>query len=186
MESVKQPSDLSGIEQSLPRASFEENAKSSLHHHCRNYYIGLWWVFFLISVNSMSTRGINAAWTAITFVDDSVHEIPDPDNENGTIVEAIPRLLIKSWYPFNAMSGMMYYIALVWSSFMVFFRLTLTILFKGIPNLLRVLLNVPFQFAGQFVLFLVDFCLRTVATFKGNSETFDGKLVECFQVAVKP
>lgn len=61
----------------------------------------------------MSKRKKHTAWTAITFVEDSVHEIPDPDNENSTIVEAIPRLLIKSWYPFNAMSGMTYYIALV-------------------------------------------------------------------------
>nr|QOI12086.1 Orco [Ips typographus] len=63
------------------------------------------------------------AWTAITFVEDSVHEIPDPDNENSTIVEAIPRLLIKSWYPFNAMSGMTYYIALVYQIYYVFFSM---------------------------------------------------------------
>jgi len=46
MEPVKQPSDLSGIQQPLPRSSFEENEKSSLHHHCRNYYIRLWYFFF--------------------------------------------------------------------------------------------------------------------------------------------
>lgn len=67
--------------------------------------------FYLLSIKLV--QSINVAWTAITFVEDSVHDIPDPDNENATIVEAIPRLLIKSWYPFNAMSGMTYYIALV-------------------------------------------------------------------------
>jgi hypothetical protein len=53
------------------------------------------------------------AWTSITFVGDSVHNIKDPDNENMTITEEIPRLLVKAWYPWNAMSGMPYYITLV-------------------------------------------------------------------------
>lgn len=44
---------------------------------------------------------------------ESVHFIKDPDNDNETITEEIPRLLIKSWYPFDAMSGMAYYGALV-------------------------------------------------------------------------
>jgi hypothetical protein len=30
-----------------------------------------------------------------------------------TITEEIPRLLVKAWYPWNAMSGMPYYITLV-------------------------------------------------------------------------
>lgn len=54
------------------------------------------------------------AWTSITFVGDSVHTIKDPDNENETMVEEIPRLLIKSWYPWNAMSGMAYYVSLIY------------------------------------------------------------------------
>lgn len=57
------------------------------------------------------------AWTSITFVGDSVHTIKDPENENETLVEEIPRLLIKSWYPFNAMSGMAYYASLIYQVF---------------------------------------------------------------------
>lgn len=53
-------------------------------------------------------------------------------------------------------------------------------LFQGVPNLLRILLNVSFQFTGQPVLFLVDFCLRTVATLERNSEAFDGNLLIVF------
>lgn len=40
--------------------------------------------------------------------------IKDPNNENETIAEEIPRLLIKSWYPWNAMSGMAYYVSLIY------------------------------------------------------------------------
>nr|QXE93250.1 odorant receptor 24 [Eucryptorrhynchus brandti] len=64
-----------------------------------------------------------SAWTGITFVGDSVHYIKDPDNVNETIPEEIPRLLVKSWYPFNAMSGMTYYIALVFQIYYVLFSL---------------------------------------------------------------
>ncbi|XP_048521698.1 odorant receptor coreceptor-like, partial [Dendroctonus ponderosae] len=64
-----------------------------------------------------------SAWTAITFVGESVHFIKDPDNDNETITEEIPRLLIKSWYPFDAMSGMTYYVALVFQIYYVFFSL---------------------------------------------------------------
>lgn len=53
---------------------------------------------------------------------------------------------------------------------------------QGVPNLLCVLLNVSFQFTGQPVLFLVDFCLRTIATLERNSEAFNGKFVNCFLV----
>lgn len=53
-----------------------------------------------------------SAWTTVTFLGDSVHNIKDPDNENMTITEEIPRLLVKSWYPFDAMSGMSYYMSL--------------------------------------------------------------------------
>lgn len=67
---------------------------------------------------------IFTAWTGITFVGDSVHNIKDPDNANETIVEEIPRLLIRSWYPWNAMSGTAHYASLVFQIYYVFFSLT--------------------------------------------------------------
>ncbi|KAJ8917386.1 hypothetical protein NQ315_002410 [Exocentrus adspersus] len=72
---------------------------------------------------SVTTILSAVAWTGITFVGESVHNIKDPYNENETITEEIPRLLIKSWYPWNAMSGMAYYITLVFQIYYVFFSL---------------------------------------------------------------
>ncbi|XP_049824774.1 odorant receptor coreceptor isoform X2 [Aethina tumida] len=63
------------------------------------------------------------AWTAITFVGDSVKSKKDPENENETITVEIPRLLIKSWYPWDAMSGTAYYATLVFQVYYVFFAL---------------------------------------------------------------
>lgn len=54
------------------------------------------------------------SWTTLTFVGDSVREIPDPETENGTITIPAPRLLMPSWYPFETMHGVGYIIALVW------------------------------------------------------------------------
>lgn len=54
---------------------------------------------------------------------DSVHTIIDPNNENETITEEIPRLLVKSWYPWDAMSGTAYYITLVFQIYYVLFSL---------------------------------------------------------------
>jgi gustatory receptor len=53
------------------------------------------------------------AWTAITFVGDSVHETKDPDNANETIIEDVPRLMLRSWYPWNALSGGGYVVSFV-------------------------------------------------------------------------
>lgn len=57
---------------------------------------------------------LNAAWTTITFFGDSVHTRKDPNNENETITEEVPRLLVRAWYPWDAMSGAAYYISLVY------------------------------------------------------------------------
>jgi hypothetical protein len=53
------------------------------------------------------------AWTAITFVGESVHETKDPDNTNETIIEEVPRLMLRSWYPWNALSGGGYVVSFV-------------------------------------------------------------------------
>uniref|UniRef100_A0A0U5AEG0 Odorant receptor n=1 Tax=Reticulitermes speratus TaxID=60591 RepID=A0A0U5AEG0_9NEOP len=53
------------------------------------------------------------AWTAITFIGDSVHEIRDPDNFNETIFEEVPRLMLRSWYPWNALSGGGYVVSFI-------------------------------------------------------------------------
>ena len=53
------------------------------------------------------------AWTSITFVGDSVREITDPDDGNLTITEEIPRLMVRAWYPWNAMEGGGYFVSLI-------------------------------------------------------------------------
>jgi gustatory receptor len=53
------------------------------------------------------------AWTIITFIGDSVHEIPDPENANETIFEEVPRLMLRSWYPWNALSGGGYVVSFI-------------------------------------------------------------------------
>lgn len=50
------------------------------------------------------------AWTTITFFGDSTKEIIDKAT-NETLFVTIPRLPLKSWYPWNAMSGTFYYIS---------------------------------------------------------------------------
>lgn len=76
----------------------------------------------LISVVSF-TAFSGTAWTAITFVGPSIHTTKDPENENETITEEIPRLLIKSWYPWNAMSGMPHLMSLGFQVYYVYFSL---------------------------------------------------------------
>ena len=53
------------------------------------------------------------AWTVITFFGESVHKIKDPDNMNETILEEVPRLMLRSWYPWNAMSGGGYVVSFI-------------------------------------------------------------------------
>lgn len=50
------------------------------------------------------------AWTTITFFGDSTKELIDKET-NATYYVEIPRLPLKSWYPWNPMSGMFYYIS---------------------------------------------------------------------------
>ena len=53
-------------------------------------------------------------WTTLTFIGDSVREITDPDNANETMTEEIPRLMVRAWYPWNAMGGGGYFVAFIY------------------------------------------------------------------------
>lgn len=50
---------------------------------------------------------IASAWTVITFFGDSVKGVFDKETNETYYVE-VPRLPIKSYYPWNAMSGIAY------------------------------------------------------------------------------
>ncbi|XP_049839717.1 odorant receptor coreceptor [Schistocerca gregaria] len=67
-------------------------------------------VMYVVSVTALSV----VSWTSITFMGDSTREVADPDNANETITEEVPRLMISTWYPFDASSGMGYMLAFVY------------------------------------------------------------------------
>nr|AKC58535.1 odorant co-receptor [Anomala corpulenta] len=77
----------------------------------------------LLIVIMIGTIGSWIAWTTITFFGDSVHTRKDPNNENETITEEVPRLLVRSWYPWDAMSGAAYYVSLVYQIYYVGFSM---------------------------------------------------------------
>lgn len=58
-------------------------------------------LFFVAGVTIFST----VSWTTLTFVGESVREVPDPESENGTMFIETPRLMLPSWYPFDVMHG---------------------------------------------------------------------------------
>lgn len=67
-------------------------------------------VLMLVMVCSL---GSCVAWTILTFFGESVTAKFDKST-NETYFVDIPRLPIKSWYPWNAMGGMMYIISFVY------------------------------------------------------------------------
>lgn len=54
------------------------------------------------------------AWTVITFVGESVREVPDPESENGTMFIETPRLMVPTWYPWDASDGVAHMATLVY------------------------------------------------------------------------
>ncbi|CAH4027686.1 unnamed protein product [Pieris brassicae] len=61
-------------------------------------------------------------WVTITFFGDSVRLILDKDT-NETLTEPAPRLPVKAWYPFNAMSGTMYIVAFIFQVYWLLFSM---------------------------------------------------------------
>ncbi|NP_001310774.1 Odorant receptor co-receptor [Cephus cinctus] len=53
------------------------------------------------------------AWTGITFVGDSVKKVTDPVT-NETMTVEIPRLMLRSWYPYDASHGMAHVLTLIY------------------------------------------------------------------------
>lgn len=75
--------------------------------HCNsNHSI---WVF----ISGVGTMVTAIGWTGCTFFGDSVKSIPDPENANETITVEIPRLMLRSWYPWDAMNGMPYMLSFI-------------------------------------------------------------------------
>ncbi|XP_026333801.1 odorant receptor coreceptor isoform X2 [Hyposmocoma kahamanoa] len=70
-------------------------------------------------------------WVTITFFGESVYMIMDKET-NETFTEPAPRLPLKAWYPFNAMSGTFYIVAFAFQVYWLLFAM-------AIANLLDVL-----------------------------------------------
>nr|AWW05228.1 odorant receptor co-receptor [Corythucha ciliata] len=64
------------------------------------------------------------AWTIITFLDEPVWEVTDPDNVNATITVEVPQLMIHAWYPWDARSGMAYMITFIYQLYWLFISLS--------------------------------------------------------------
>lgn len=60
------------------------------------------------------------SWTTITFIGDSVKKVTDPAT-NETIFVEIPRLMVRSWYPFDASHGMAHIMMLVYQFYWLLF-----------------------------------------------------------------
>ncbi|XP_058062808.1 odorant receptor coreceptor [Anopheles bellator] len=62
------------------------------------------------------------AWVTITFFGDSVRNVLDKET-NETYTIDIPRLPIKSWYPWNAMSGPAYIFSFIYQIYFLLFSM---------------------------------------------------------------
>ncbi|XP_050353359.1 odorant receptor coreceptor [Nymphalis io] len=63
-------------------------------------------------------------WVTITFFGDSVRFLMDKET-NETLTEPVPRLPLKAWYPFDAMSGTMYIVAFVFQIYWLLFSMAI-------------------------------------------------------------
>nr|QHN69127.1 odorant receptor coreceptor [Sirex nitobei] len=62
------------------------------------------------------------SWTGITFVGDSVKKVKDPVT-NETMMVEIPRLMLRSWYPFDPSHGMTHILVLIYQFYWLLFTM---------------------------------------------------------------
>nr|QQL94666.1 olfactory receptor coreceptor [Adelphocoris suturalis] len=62
-------------------------------------------------------------WTTVTFLDDPVWDKTDPDNVNETISVEIPQLMVYAWYPWDAKTGMTYFMTFALQLYWLFITL---------------------------------------------------------------
>lgn len=76
-------------------------------------------LFAVMATTVLSTL----SWTTITFIGDSVKKVIDPVTNETTTVE-IPRLMLRSWYPYDASSGMAHVLTLVYQFYWLLITMT--------------------------------------------------------------
>jgi len=67
----------------------------------------------LLIIVSIVTIFTTISWTTITFFGESVWKVPDPETFNQTMYVSVPRLMLHSWYPWDASHGLGYIVAFV-------------------------------------------------------------------------
>lgn len=67
----------------------------------------------LLIIVSVVTIFTTLSWTIITFFGESVWEVPDPETFNQTMTVKVPRLMLHSWYPWDASQGLGYLVAFI-------------------------------------------------------------------------
>lgn len=91
----------------------------------------------LLFLVTLTTCSISVFWTTLTFFGDSVKMMKITPTANVTLCTngginyainetcavEIPRLLIKSWYPWNAMSGTAYYFTLAFQFYYLLYSM---------------------------------------------------------------
>ncbi|XP_054004546.1 odorant receptor coreceptor [Hylaeus anthracinus] len=60
------------------------------------------------------------SWTTLTFIEEPVKKIIDPVTNETTFVE-IPRLLVRSWYPYDAKHGMAHILTFIFQYYWLLF-----------------------------------------------------------------
>lgn len=67
----------------------------------------------LLIIVSAVTIFSTISWTGLTFFGESVWEVPNPETFNETMTVPIPRLMVNSYYPWDASHGLGYFVAFV-------------------------------------------------------------------------
>jgi gustatory receptor len=67
----------------------------------------------LLIIVSVVTIFTTISWTTITFFGESTWKVPNPETFNETMSVPIPRLMLHSWYPWDASHGLGYIIAFI-------------------------------------------------------------------------
>ncbi|KAF9408475.1 hypothetical protein HW555_011861 [Spodoptera exigua] len=77
-------------------------------------------LYFICGMTVLSV----VCWVTLTFFGESVRLITSKET-NETLTEVAPRLPLKAWYPFNAMSGTMYIIAFAFQVYWLLFSMAI-------------------------------------------------------------
>ncbi|XP_050548961.1 odorant receptor coreceptor [Daktulosphaira vitifoliae] len=92
--------------------------------HSRFHSISLARMRQLLVIVSIVTIFATISWTTITFFDDNVWDVPNPETFNETMAVQVPKLMLRSWYPWDASHGIGYIVAFVYQFYWIFITLT--------------------------------------------------------------